>query len=179
MRRILFEIPLPFLHKSFPVYSYGFMLMVAFFAAITIARWRARKEGLDPNKITDLGIYIVCAGILGARVFYVIQYFENYRDNLFSIFKVYEGGLVYYGGLFAAIVTLFVFARKHHLSFFNILDIVTPSTILGLGFGRIGCFLNGCCFGKVAPHLSWAVQFPRTMDKTGIIDGSPAFLHQY
>ena len=179
MRRILFEIPLPFLHKSFPVYSYGFMLMVAFFAAITIARWRARKEGLDPNKITDLGIYIVCAGILGARVFYVIQYFENYRDNLFSIFKVYEGGLVYYGGLFAAIVTLFVFARKHHLSFFNILDIVTPSTILGLGFGRIGCFLNGCCFGKVAPHLTWAVQFPRTMDKTGIIDGSPAFLHQY
>jgi len=179
MRRILFEIPLPFLHKSFPVYSYGFMLMVAFFAAITIARWRARKEGLDPNKITDLGIYIVCAGILGARVFYVIQYFENYRDNLFSIFKVYEGGLVYYGGLFAAIVTLFVFARKHHLSFFNILDIVTPSTILGLGFGRIGCFLNGCCFGKVAQNIPWAIQFPRTMDKTGMVDGSPAFLHQY
>lgn len=179
MRRILFEIPLPFLHKGFPVYSYGFLLMVAFFVAIAIARWRAGKEAIDPNKITDLGIYLVCAGILGARVFYVIQYFENYRDNLFSIFKVYEGGLVYYGGLFAAIVTLFVFSRKHRLSFLKILDIVTPSTILGLGFGRIGCFLNGCCFGKVAPHVPWAIQFPRTMDKTGIIDGSPAFLHQY
>lgn len=179
MRRILFEIPLPFLHKGFPVYSYGFMLMVAFFVAIAIARWRAGKEAIDPNKITDLGIYLVCAGILGARVFYVIQYFENYRDNLFSIFKVYEGGLVYYGGLFAAVATLFVFARKHRLSFLKILDIVTPSTILGLGFGRIGCFLNGCCFGKVAPHVPWAIQFPRTMDKTGIIDGSPAFLHQY
>ncbi len=179
MRRILFEIPLPFLHKGFPVYAYGFMLMVAFFVAIAIARWRAGKEAIDPNKITDLGIYLVCAGILGARVFYVIQYFENYRDNLFSIFKVYEGGLVYYGGLFAAIVTLFVFARKHRLSFLNILDIVTPSTILGLGFGRIGCFLNGCCFGKVAQNIPWAIQFPRTMDKTGIIDGSPAFLHQY
>lgn len=179
MRRVLFEIPLPFLHKGFPVYSYGFMLMVAFFVAIAIARWRAGKEAIDPNKITDLGIYLVCAGILGARVFYVIQYFENYRDNLFGIFKVYEGGLVYYGGLFAAIVTLFVFARKHRLSFLKILDIVTPSTILGLGFGRIGCFLNGCCFGKVAPHVPWAIQFPRTMDKTGIIDGSPAFLHQY
>ena len=71
--------------------------MVAFFAAITIARWRARKEGIDPNKITDLGIYIVCAGILGARVFYIIQFFDDYRNNLLSIFKVYEGGLVYYG----------------------------------------------------------------------------------
>ena len=89
------------------------MLMVAFFVAITIARWRARKEGIDPNKITDLGIYVVCAGILGARVFYIIQFFGDYRGNLLSIFKVYEGGLVYYGGLFAAIVTLFIFVKKH------------------------------------------------------------------
>ncbi|MDE1889129.1 MAG: prolipoprotein diacylglyceryl transferase [Planctomycetota bacterium] len=179
MRRILFEIPLPFLQKHLPVYSYGFMMMVAFLVAIAIARWRAKKENIDPNKITDIGIYLVCAGIFGARLFFIIQFFEDYKNNLLSIFKVYEGGLVYYGGLFAGIVTLFVFVRKHRLSFLKTIDILMPSAALGLAFGRIGCFLNGCCFGKVASHIPWAIQFPRTLDKAGMIDGSPAFLHQY
>jgi len=179
MRKILFEIPFPFLQKSIPIYSYGFLLMVAFLVAITIARWRAKKEGIDPNKITDLGIYLVCAGIFGARLFFIIQFFEDYKNNLLSIFKIYEGGLVYYGGLFTGIVTLFVYVKKHHLPFLKIIDILMPSAALGLGFGRIGCFLNGCCFGKVAPHIPWAIQFPRTLDKTGMVDGSPAFLHQY
>lgn len=115
----------------------------------------------------------------GARLFFIIQFFEDYKNNLFSIFKIYEGGLVYYGGLFAGIVTLFVYVRKHHLPFLKIIDILMPSAALGLGFGRIGCFLNGCCFGKVALHIPWAIQFPRTLDKTGMVDGSPAFLHQY
>ncbi len=179
MRRILFEIPLPFLQKSIPIYSYGFMLMIAFLVAITIARWRARKEGIDPNKITDLGIYLVCAGILGARLFFIVQFFEDYKNNLLSIFKIYEGGLVYYGGLFAGIVTLFVYVKGHQLPFFKIIDMLMPSAAVGLGFGRIGCFLNGCCFGKLASHVPWAVQFPRTLDKMGTVDGSPAFLHQY
>ncbi|MEP9410839.1 MAG: prolipoprotein diacylglyceryl transferase [Candidatus Brocadia sp.] len=179
MRRILFEIPLPFLQKNIPIYSYGFMLMVAFLVAITIARWRARKEGIDPNKITDLGIYLVCAGIFGARLFFVIQFFEDYKNNFLSIFKIYEGGLVYYGGLFAGIVTLFVYVKRHKLPFLKVIDMLMPSAALGLGFGRIGCFLNGCCFGKVASHIPWAVRFPRTLDKTGMVDGSPAFIHQY
>lgn len=179
MRKILFEIPLPFFQRNIPIYSYGFMLMVAFLVAISIARWRARKEGIDPNKITDLGIYLVCAGILGARLFFIIQFFDDYKNNLFSIFKIYEGGLVYYGGLFTGIITLFLYVKKHHLPFLKIIDVVIPSAALGLGFGRIGCFLNGCCFGKIAPHMPWAMQFPRTLDKTGMVDGSPAFLHQY
>ncbi|MFN3533420.1 MAG: prolipoprotein diacylglyceryl transferase [Candidatus Brocadia sp.] len=177
MRRILFEIPLFFF--QIPIYSYGFMLMVAFLVAITVARWRARKEGIDPNKITDIGIYLVCAGIFGARLFFIIQFFEDYKNNLLSIFKIYEGGLVYYGGLFAGIVTLLVYVKKQQLPFLKIIDILMPSAALGLGFGRIGCFLNGCCFGKVAPHIPWAIQFPRTLDKTGMVDGSPAFIHQY
>ncbi|MEK6635239.1 MAG: prolipoprotein diacylglyceryl transferase [Planctomycetota bacterium] len=179
MRKVLFEIPLPFLQKCIPIYSYGLMLMVAFLVAVAIARWRAKKEGINPNKITDLSIYIVFAGILGARIFFIIQFFDDYKDNLLTIFKIYEGGLVYYGGLFAAIITLFVYVKKHRLPFLKLIDIVTPSTALGLGLGRIGCFLNGCCFGKLAPHIPWAIQFPRTMDKTGMVDGSPAFLHQY
>lgn len=179
MRKILFEIPLPFFQKYIPIYSYGFMLMVAFLIAIAVARWRARKEGIDPTRITDIGIYLVCAGIVGARIFFIIQFFEDYKNNLLSIFKIYEGGLVYYGGLVAGALTLFVYVRKHRLPVLKLFDIITPSIALGLGFGRIGCFLNGCCFGKLATHVPWAVRFPRTIDKAGMIDGSPAFLHQY
>ncbi|MDR4506833.1 MAG: prolipoprotein diacylglyceryl transferase [Candidatus Brocadiaceae bacterium] len=178
MRKILFEIPLPVIQKSIPVYAYGFMLMVAFFFAILIARWRAKKEGVAPDKITDLGIYLVCAGIVGARVFFVLQFFHEYKNDLLGIFKVYEGGLVYFGGLFAAIITLFVYAKKNHLPVLKIIDIVAPSTALGLAIGRIGCFMNGCCFGKVALHLPWGICFPKTYDKTGMVDGSPAFLYQ-
>lgn len=69
MRRILFEIPIYFFHKNIPIYSYGFMLMVAFLVSIAIARRRARKEGVDPNIITDLGMYLIFAGIVGARFF--------------------------------------------------------------------------------------------------------------
>lgn len=179
MRRILFEIPLPFFQKHIPIYAYGFMLMVAFLVSIAIARWRARKEGVDPSRVTDVGIYLVCAGIVGARIFFVIQFFDDYKNNLFSIFKIYEGGLVYYGGLFAGALTLFVYVRKHRLPVLKLFDIIAPSIALGLGIGRIGCFLNGCCFGKLAPHIPWAVRFPRTIDKAGMIDGSPAFLHHY
>lgn len=179
MRKILFEIPIPFLQKSIPIYSYGFMLMVAFLVAISIARWRAKKENIDPNKISDLGIYVVCAGIFGARLFFVIQFFDSYKNDPLSIFKIYEGGLVYYGGFFAGIITAFAFIKKYKLPFLKILDIIVPSGALGLGIGRIGCFLNGCCFGKPASHIPWAVEFPKTLDKAGMVDGSPAFLHQY
>lgn len=179
MRRILFEIPLPFLQKSIPIYAYGFMLMVAFLAAVAVARRRARREGIDPNKITDLAIYVLCAAIVGARLFFIVQFFESYKNDLFSIFKIYEGGLVYYGGLFAGFITLSVLIKKYRLPFLKLFDVIAPSVALGLGFGRIGCFLNGCCFGKIAEHIPWAVQFPRTLDKTGMVDGSPVFLHHY
>ncbi|TLD41162.1 MAG: Prolipoprotein diacylglyceryl transferase [Candidatus Jettenia ecosi] len=153
--------------------------MIAFLVAIFIARRMAKKENIDPNKISDLGIYIVCAGIFGARLFFVIQFFDNYKNDLLSIFKIYEGGLVYYGGLFAGIIAACIFIRKSQLPFLKILDIIAPSVALGLGIGRIGCFLNGCCFGKLASHIPWAIEFPKTLDKTGMVDGSPAFLHQY
>ncbi|MCF6150112.1 MAG: prolipoprotein diacylglyceryl transferase [Candidatus Kuenenia sp.] len=179
MRRILFEVPIPFFHKSIPIYSYGFMLMVAFLVSIAVARWRAKKEGIEPNIITDLGMYLIFAGILGARLFFIIQFYDDYKNNLLGIFKIYEGGLVYYGGLFAAAIMLFVFVKKRKLSVLKVVDIVAPSAALGLAFGRIGCFLNGCCFGKVALNVPWAICFPRTVDKHGIVDGSPAFIHHY
>ena len=176
----LFSIPIPFTNNSIPVHSYGFMMAVGFFFAIWVARYKAKREGLDPNAISDLGIYVLCSGIVGARLFYVILNLDQYKGNLIDVFKVYEGGLVFYGGLIAACGTFLVFAKIKKLPFFKIIDIISVSLVLGLAFGRIGCFLNGCCFGDpVDSGLFCAVRFPRALDDAGIVNGSPVFLHHY
>lgn len=178
MIRTLFEIPIPFIGKSIPVYAYGLMLMVGFLAALYVARMRAKSEGISPEHITDLGIYTIFAGIAGGRLFYVIQNFDVYKGNLIDVLKIYQGGLVFYGGLIAAIIALISILRIKKLPILKTMDIIALSLAIGLVFGRIGCFLNGCCWGDICnPNLLWAVQFPKTIDVHNLIDGSPAFLH--
>jgi len=178
MIRTLFEIPIPFIDKSIPVYAYGFMMMLGFLVALYVARVRAKSEGISPERITDLGIYTILAGIGGGRLFYVIQNFGVYKDNLIDILKIYQGGLVFYGGLIAAIIAIMSILRINKLPVLKTLDIIALSLAIGLVFGRIGCFLNGCCWGDICnPNLLWAVQFPRTIDVHNMIDGSPAFLY--
>ncbi|MBI2560337.1 MAG: prolipoprotein diacylglyceryl transferase, partial [Planctomycetes bacterium] len=158
MRRTLLEIPIPFLHTSLPIYSYGFMLMIAFLSGLYVARrlsahhplsGKAASERIDPNIISDISIYTIIAAIVGARLFFVIQNFSDYRNNPLDIFKIYQGGLVFYGGLIAVTIALPVFARLKRISFLKLMDIIVIATSLGLVFGRIGCFLNGCCYGKL------------------------------
>lgn len=178
MIRTLFEIPIPFIGKSIPVYAYGFMMMLGFLVALYVARVRAKSEGISPERITDLGIYTILAGIGGGRLFYVIQNFGVYKGNLIDILKIYQGGLVFYGGLIAAIIAIMSILRINKLPVLKTLDIIALSLAIGLVFGRIGCFLNGCCWGDICnPDLLWAVQFPRTIDVHNMIDGSPAFLY--
>ncbi|MFQ5963688.1 MAG: prolipoprotein diacylglyceryl transferase [Candidatus Scalinduaceae bacterium] len=177
MIRTLFEIPIPFIGKAIPVYAYGFMLMVGFLAAVYVARMRARAENINPEHITDSGIYVIFIGILGGRLFYVIQNFDVYKDNLLDILKIYQGGLVFYGGFITATIALLFILRIKRLPILKTIDIMALSMAIGLVFGRIGCFLNGCCWGDVCnPDLLWAVTFPKTVDAYNMIDGSPAFL---
>lgn len=180
MYRTLFKIPIPFTGSVIPVHSYGFMLAIAFFLGVFVARRRAKKEGIDPSIVSDLSIYVLCGGIVGARIFFVIQNFEGYKGHFIDVFKVYEGGLVFYGGLIGSTITFFVFAKKRELMLLKTMDIVFSSVALGLALGRIGCFLNGCCYGDVAgSDLFCAVKFPKTLDDYGRIDGSPVFLRHY
>ncbi|TDE63599.1 MAG: prolipoprotein diacylglyceryl transferase, partial [Candidatus Scalindua sp. AMX11] len=177
MLRTLFYIPIPFVDKTIPVYAYGFMLMIGFIVALYAARLRAKREGLKPDHISDLGIYLIFAGIAGGRVFYVIQNFDLYKGNLVDILKIYHGGLVFYGGFLAATIALIVIVRLRKLPLLLTFDIIAPSIAMGLFFGRIGCFLNGCCWGDVCdPDLWWAVTFPKSVDLNNMIDGSPAFV---
>lgn len=177
MIRTLFEIPIPFIGKTIPVYAYGFMLMIGFIAALYIARSKAKAENMNPEHITDLGIFVVFMGIVGGRIFYVIQNFSMYKHSLLDILKIYQGGLVFYGGLMSAIATLFIVLKIRKLPILKTIDIFALSLAMGLVFGRIGCFLNGCCWGDICnPDLPWAITFPKIVDAYNMIDGSPAFL---
>lgn len=178
MIRTLFVIPIPFTDISIPIYAYGFMLMVGFLVVVFVARIKAKSEGLNSEDISNLGIYTIFVGILGGRTFYVIQNLGSYKHNILDIFKIYEGGLVFYGGLLASIAAVIVYTKIRNLPVLKTIDIIAYAFALGIIFGRIGCFLNGCCWGDVcSPDLPWAVTFPKSVDANSIIDGSPAFLH--
>lgn len=154
------------------------MLMVGFLVTIYIARKKAKAEGMDPEIISNMGLYTIFAGIIGGRIFYVIQNFGAYKHNLLDAFKVYEGGLVFYGGLMASIATIVIYSKIKKLSVLKTIDIIAFAFALGVACGRVGCFLNGCCWGDVCnPGLPWAVSFPKSVDVNGMIEGSPAFLH--
>ena len=164
MRRILFEIPIPFTDRILPIYSYGFMVMLGFIFAILIARRSARDRGYDSNTILDLGLCALLGGIFGARLFHVIQFRSYYFDSerpfhLIDILKIYEGGLVFYGGLVGAFIAVLIYVRAKRLPFLVMLDLIAPAVMVGLAFGRIGCLLNGCCYGKLT-KLPWGIVFP-------------------
>ncbi|MHC4779609.1 MAG: prolipoprotein diacylglyceryl transferase [Planctomycetota bacterium] len=147
--------------KGIPIYSYGFMMMAAFAAAIYLASVRARATGVDPNIILDLGLWAMISGILGARLFYVIQYSEQFKGkSFFEFLKVWEGGIVFYGGLIGAFFACLTYLVKNKISIRRIMDVVAPSLPLGVAFARFGCFLNGCCFGgRVDSDFSLGVRF--------------------
>lgn len=150
-----------------PIFGYGFMLFIAVAVGGWWAAWRAQRERLSSDKIWDLAFCLFICGIAGARLFYLIEY----RDRVFqdvttipqfviTVLNLSSGGIVLYGGLIAAAVAFFVFCGINRIRPLALLDIITPSIFLGIGFGRIGCFLNGCCYGEPST-LPWAVSFPR------------------
>lgn len=157
MRQILFSIPV--FGKQIPLYGYGVMLVLAMLSAVNLAAWRARREKLDPEVIYDLSLWILIGGLAGARLFYVVQYWGDRVNSFSEIFKIWEGGIVLYGGILSAAVAFFVFRARRKFPILPTMDVIAPSIALGVGIGRIGCFLNGCCWGD-ACGLPWAVRFP-------------------
>ena len=114
---------------------------------------------MDPAIITNVAFYSLIAGVAGARIFFVAHHFETFRGNLLSIVYTWRGGLEFLGGVIVATVILLLYLRFRKLPVRRYLDIIVIGLMMGLAFGRIGCFLNGCCFGKPTP-LPWGVRFP-------------------
>jgi phosphatidylglycerol:prolipoprotein diacylglycerol transferase len=151
---------------GFPIRGYGVMLLLGISASVGAAMVRARQVGLNPELILSGAIWLVVSGIVGARLFYVIEYWGvrfgrgSLRDTIFDILNFPEGGLVIYGGFIGAAIGVLYFTRKHRLPFLALADLAAPSLMIGLAFGRIGCFLNGCCYGGETDR-PWAVTFPK------------------
>jgi len=155
------------------------MMAIGFWAAWLAALHRARKENIDGKHISDMLIVAMISGVVGARILYIIQFRENFA-NFWDIFKIWQGGLVFYGGLVAATIALMVFIYRRKLPLPKMADVVGPPVALGLVFGRIGCFLYGCCYGRVAENLFFAVRFPpgspASIKYAGGIETSPPII---
>ncbi|MFH1460476.1 MAG: prolipoprotein diacylglyceryl transferase [Candidatus Omnitrophota bacterium] len=153
MHPILFQI------GPFTVYSYGFMVALGTLIATFLAARHGARNGIDFDDIVDLIFWVVVWGLIGGRLLYVFLNMTDYRDNFFEILKIYKGGLVFHGSLIFGLISALVFIKQHQLSFFKVMDLVILYVPLAHAFGRIGCFLNGCCFGRPA-GFGWGVIFP-------------------
>ncbi|QGJ69156.1 Phosphatidylglycerol--prolipoprotein diacylglyceryl transferase [Planctomycetales bacterium 10988] len=170
---IAFGLPMMMQTEGIPIRGFGLMLLLATIAGVGLAAHQVKKLGWHSEVIYSLAIWLFVGGIVGARLFYVIQYWEEYarptwQETLLAVFQFTEGGIVMYGSLIGASLALFLFCQRHRLPVLPLCDVIAPSLVVGLALGRIGCFLNGCCYGGVC-ELPWAVTFPA---------GSPAFVRQ-
>lgn len=132
---------------GFPIHWYGIMVAAGFLASLAVLQYKRDYARMNSDQVVDLSIIVVVCGIVGARIAYVIQFFDQFRGNLWKIFRIDQGGLVFYGGFILAALVIFRYVRKHKLCVSRILDICAPAMAIGHAFGRVGCFLQGCCFG--------------------------------
>lgn len=162
MHPILFKI------GKLSVYTYGFMIAVGFLVGVTLAKREGRRVGEDPDRIMDLCFYLLIAAIVTSRLFYVVTTPEIFLSDPLEIFRIWKGGLVFYGAFIGAMLTIVIYLRKYKRPLWKTLDILAPSVAIGHFFGRIGCFFAGCCYGKQCA-LPWAVTFshPESLAPTG------------
>ena len=153
--------PILFHLGSFPVHSYGVMTALAFVFGLWTATLRAKRVNVSGEVIADVTLWLMLGTILGARTVYVVTYWQDEFAGrpLAEIFAIWHGGLVYYGGLIGASLAGLIYLHWKKLPLWKIADIIAPSIALGSVFGRIGCLLNGCCYGR-ACDLPWAISFP-------------------
>jgi phosphatidylglycerol:prolipoprotein diacylglycerol transferase len=140
------------------VYTYGLLLAAAYLAGLQLALFRARRAGLDANKVMDLGIWVIVSALVGAKLLLVVIDFGYFVEHPGEIFSVARSAGVFYGGLLAAVPVGFWLIRKYRLPFWTTCDLFAPGIALGHTVGRLGCFAAGCCFGRET-NVPWSVTF--------------------
>ena len=144
---------------NFSIRWYGVMAAIGFLVASFLLEKNRKYANLSKDQCGTMLIIALIAGILGARIFYVVQFFHYFKDDLISVFYIHQGGLVFYGGFILALFMLIIYTRKNKLDTIRVLDVFTPAMTAAHAAGRIGCFLNGCCFGR-ATDSWWGVTAP-------------------
>jgi phosphatidylglycerol:prolipoprotein diacylglycerol transferase len=164
--------PIAFHLGSFAVHWYGIMIALAFLAGLWTATLRARREKISGEKIADIVLWLMVGAIIGARIVYVTTYWkEEFADQPISeIFMIQHGGLVYYGGFIGATIAGMIYIRWKKMPLWKTADVLAPSIALGSFFGRAGCLLNGCCYGRPT-NLPWAITF--TNPQAHELSGTP------
>jgi phosphatidylglycerol:prolipoprotein diacylglycerol transferase len=152
MHPILFEL------GNWPVYSYGVLLAAAYLAALQLAVVRARRQGLDGARVMDLGIYLIIAALVGAKLMLVAVDFNYFMARPEELLSLVRAGGVFYGGLIAAVGVAFWLVRRYSLPLWTTADLFAPGIALGHVIGRLGCLLAGCCYGRPT-DVWWAVTF--------------------
>jgi phosphatidylglycerol:prolipoprotein diacylglycerol transferase len=155
MYQELFEIP--FIHLT--VKSYGLMMVIGFLVAVSLIRRLSRSFTPNPQLITNAALYSLIGGVVGARLFFVVHYFDKFRVHPLEVFAIWQGGLELLGGVILAVSVILFYLLYHKLPIRRYLDVLAVGLMSALVLGRIGCFLNGCCYGKPT-RLPWGVRFP-------------------
>ncbi len=151
--------PSIFKFHTFEVHSYGLMLAIAFLVAIQIFVARGKRRGFPEDSLHTVSLVILILAIVGGRGLFVLTHWADYAPDPLGIFRLWEGGLMLYGGYILAITGTILYLRRAKLPIWRLGDAVAPAMVLGVAIGRIGCFLNGCCFG-LPTHAAWGVKFP-------------------
>jgi phosphatidylglycerol:prolipoprotein diacylglycerol transferase len=170
MMQELFRIPIPdwvpLLPREIPLFGYGLMLVIGFYLAMQVGRALARRSGIHPDIIVNVALIALVFGIAGARLSHILENLDEYTranrsvwDNFSAALNIRSGGLTFYGGLIVATVACLAYGAMKRAPLRLGMDIIAPCVMIGLAFGRIGCFLNGCCYGAPC-DAPWAVHFP-------------------
>jgi phosphatidylglycerol:prolipoprotein diacylglycerol transferase len=166
MHPTLFELPF---FEGLAIHSYGVLLALGFLAAAGFCVHQARRYNESPQRVLDLCFYILIAAIVGSRLYYVILEWRYYAMYPLQILNVTRGGLVFYGGAIASILTAVFFMRRWKMPIWKTCDLMAPAVPLGIFFGRLGCFSAGCCYGRET-DVPWAVIFthPETIAEQNV-----------
>jgi phosphatidylglycerol:prolipoprotein diacylglycerol transferase len=156
------------------LYSYGVLLAASYLLGLWLAMRRAKAWGLDANRVLDLGIYIIIAALIGAKLLLLIVDFDQFRRSPADLLSLARSGGVFYGGLILAVLVAFWYIHKHRLPFWTTTDVFAPGIALGHVTGRLGCFAAGCCYGRQT-SVPWAVIFtnPQAAANVGTPLGIP------
>lgn len=156
-----------YVKQGLAIRGYGVFLLLAIAAGAGLALWRCRFAGVTADQVLGLGFWMMLTGIVGARLFYIIQKSDeffangiNFQETIVSVLDMTKGGLVVYGSLIGGMIGAVAYLKIHRLSFARTADLIAPGMVLGLAIGRIGCLMNGCCFGGVCDAPLPAIKFP-------------------
>ena len=156
----------------FALRAYGLTLALSFFIGLVLIAREARRQGVDPERASNFAFLLIAFGVLGARIGYVVYHPGEFADHPFNVINPFASGerfgiagLNLQGGMLLAFIAGWIYVRRSRISLPAMLDTVVPAVGFGIFLTRIGCFLNGCCFG-VPASVPWAVTFP---------SGSPAY----